>query len=76
MTAVGVGGTFPQMRTLEVKVPEDVAMKAEAAADKHGVTIEQLLRTSLDEKLARDAELEDAVKDVLAENAELYRRLA
>jgi hypothetical protein len=40
------------------------------------VTLEQLLRLSLDEKLARDAELEEAVTDVLAENAELYRRLA
>ncbi|HEY0139882.1 MAG TPA: hypothetical protein VGF48_03240 [Thermoanaerobaculia bacterium] len=40
------------------------------------MTVEQLLRVSLDEKLARDAELEEAVRDVLAENAELYRRLA
>lgn len=59
-----------------MQVPDDLAVKAEAVANKHGVTIEQLLRTSLDEKLARDAELEEAVKDVLAENAELYRRLA
>lgn len=64
------------MKTLEVQVPDDVAVKAEAIAIKRGVTVEQLLRASLDEKLARDAELEDAVRDVLAEHAELYRRLA
>jgi hypothetical protein len=55
---------------------DDVATRAEAIANKRGVTLEQLLRLSLDEKLARDAELEEAVTDVLAENAELYRRLA
>jgi antitoxin component of RelBE/YafQ-DinJ toxin-antitoxin module len=64
------------MKTLELQVPDDIAVKAEAVANKHGVTVEQLLRVSLDEKLARDAELEDAVRDVLAENADLYRRLA
>jgi antitoxin component of RelBE/YafQ-DinJ toxin-antitoxin module len=64
------------MKTVELQVPDDVATKAEAVAIKHGVTIEQLLRLSLDEKLARDAELEDAVREVLAENGELYRRLA
>jgi antitoxin component of RelBE/YafQ-DinJ toxin-antitoxin module len=64
------------MKTLELQVPDEIAVKAEAVASKHGVTVEQLLRLSLDEKLARDAELEEAVRDVLAENADLYRRLA
>lgn len=64
------------MKTLALEVPDDVALKAEAVASKHGVTLAQLLRASLDEKLARDAELEEAVSAVLAENAELYRRLA
>lgn len=64
------------MKTLELEVPDDVAVKAAAMANKHGVTLKQLLRLSLDEKLARDAELEEVVADVLAENAELYRRLA
>jgi antitoxin component of RelBE/YafQ-DinJ toxin-antitoxin module len=64
------------MRTLELQVPDEVASKAEAVANKHGVTIEELLRASLDEKLSRDAELEIAVRDVLVENAELYKRLA
>jgi hypothetical protein len=62
--------------TLELQLPDDVAMKAEAIASKRGVTVEQLLRLSLEEQLARDAQLEEAVRDVLAESAELYRRLA
>jgi antitoxin component of RelBE/YafQ-DinJ toxin-antitoxin module len=76
LTASCVRGTFIRVKTLEIHVPDEVATKVEAVASKHGVTIEQLLRLSLDEKLARDAELEEAVRDVLAENAELYRRLA
>ena len=64
------------MKTLELQLPDDVAEKAEAVATKRGVTVEQLLRVSLDEKLARDGDLEEAVREVLAENAELYRRLA
>jgi hypothetical protein len=64
------------MKTLELQLPDDVAVKAEAIASKRGVTVEQLVRQSLDEKLARDADLEEAVREVLAENAELYRRLA
>jgi predicted transcriptional regulator len=64
------------MKTLELQLPDDVAVKAQAIATKRGVTVEQLVRQSLDEKLARDADLEEAVREVLAENAELYRRLA
>lgn len=64
------------MRTLELHVPDDVATKVETIARQRGVTVEELLRASLDEKLARDAEFEDAVRAVLAENAELYKRLA
>lgn len=64
------------MKILELPVSDDVALKVEAIANKRGLTVEQILRASLDEKLARDAELEEVVRDVLAENAELYRRLA
>lgn len=64
------------MKTLELQVPDDLANRAEAVAGKRGLTVEELLRLSLDEKLARDAELEETVDAVLADNAELYRRLA
>jgi predicted transcriptional regulator len=64
------------MKTVELLLPDDVVVKAQTIASKRGVTVEQLVRQSLDEKLAREAELEEAVREVLAENAELYRRLA
>lgn len=64
------------MKVLELHLPDDVALQAEAIATKQGLTIEQLLRQSLAEKLARDADLEETVREVLRENAELYRRLA
>lgn len=69
-------GRFVRVKTLELHVPDDVALKVAAVAIKHGVTVEELLRLSVDEKLARDAELEAVVSDVLSENAELYKRLA
>ena len=64
------------MKTLELHLPDEVASEIEAIAIKRGLTVEELLRLSVDEKLARDAELESTVRDVLAENAELYKRLA
>ena len=76
MTGSPDHGSFVSVKTLELHVPDDVATKVEAAANRHGVTVEELLRLSVDEKLARDAELEEAVRVVLAENADLYRRLA
>lgn len=64
------------MKTLEVQVSDEIANQAAAVADKRGLTVEELLRRSLDEKLSRDAELEEVVRQVLDDNAELYGRLA
>ena len=64
------------MKTLEVRVPDDIASKIERAAHDRGLSVEELLRSSVEEKLARDAEFEDAASRVLAKNAELYKRLS
>jgi len=40
------------------------------------VSVEELLQSTIEEKLARDAEFEDAATRVLAKNAELYERLS
>ena len=64
------------MKTLEVRLPDDVASKIERAADERGVSVEELLRSSVEEKLARDAEFESAASRVLSKNAELYKRLS
>lgn len=63
-------------RRVEVEFPDDLASRAEQAAMEHGVSVEQLVRLSVEEKIQRDAEFEAAVGKVLDKNAELYRRLS
>lgn len=64
------------MTTLHLEVPDEVASRIKEAAVERGLTVEQLVTTSVEEKLARDRTFESAVDTVLAENAELYKRLA
>jgi ribosome-binding protein aMBF1 (putative translation factor) len=64
------------MKTLELQVSDEVASRVKEAANARGVSVEELVRLSLEEKLLRDAEFEAATKRVLVENAELYKRLA
>jgi len=62
--------------TLELGISEELAARAAEAARRRGVSVEELLLASLEEALARESEFESVVGAVLAENAELYRRLA
>ena len=65
------------MRTIEFSLPETTADRLEDAAQRLGVSPEDLLRVSVEEKLARlDEEFQDAVEQVLSKNAELYKRLS
>ena len=65
------------MRTIELNLPEAIANRLEDAAQRLGVSWEDLLRVSVEEKLARlDEEFQDAVEQVLSKNAELYKRLS
>ncbi len=64
------------MKTLEVQVPDEIAAKVERAAERSGLSLEELVRVSLEEKLARDEAFDAAAKHVLAKNAELYERLS
>ncbi|GAC1661795.1 MAG: hypothetical protein NVS9B15_25310 [Acidobacteriaceae bacterium] len=64
------------MRTLEIRIPDEVASKIEEAASQRGVSVEQLVQTSVEEKIQRDAQFEKVVKHVLEKNAELYQRLS
>lgn len=64
------------MKTLEIHVPDEVALKVERVAHEKGVSIDELVRTSLEEKLARDEEFDKASAHVLSKNAELYKRLS
>ena len=64
------------MKTLEIHLPDEVAARIEAAAHTHGVSVGELLQSSVEEKLARDADFEKAARKVLTKNAELYERLS
>ena len=65
------------MKSLEVQIEEPTVDRLEAAARKLGITPEELLRVSVEEKLARlDESFLTAVEQVVSKNAELYRRLA
>jgi len=64
------------MKTLEIHLPEEIASKIESAANDRGISIDQLLQASVEEKIERDAQFESAAGRVLEKNAELYRRLS
>ncbi|MCU1348470.1 MAG: hypothetical protein JWO56_1500 [Acidobacteria bacterium] len=64
------------MKTLEIHVPDEIASKIERAARERGISVEQLLQASVEEKIQRDAQFEAVAARVLEKNAELYRRLS
>jgi hypothetical protein len=64
------------MKTLEIHVADEVASRIEQAAQAKGVTLDELVRISLEEKLTRDEQFDTAATYVLAKNAELYKRLS
>lgn len=65
------------MKTLTIQLPDDTAEAADEAARRLGLSVEALVRTSVEEKLDRlDLEFEQAARHVLEKNEELYRRLA
>lgn len=64
------------MTTIEIMLPDDVASRIAQAARERGLSVDELLRNSILEKLDRDAEFESASARVLSKNAELYERLS
>jgi predicted transcriptional regulator len=67
---VGVSKTF------EVQVPDELASRIEQAATARGLSVEQLVKISVEEMIEREADFESATARVLEKNAELYRRLS
>lgn len=65
------------MTTLTINLPDDQARKLHDLAKKTGASPEELVRTSIEEWLARpELTFADAADYVLEKNRELYRRLA
>ena len=72
-----IGGTVQNMKALTVNLPEPTASRLEAAAQQLGVSLDDFLRMSVEEKLARvDDSFRDAIEKVVSKNAELYKRLS
>lgn len=65
------------METLELNLPEPIATKLKESAERLGVSPEELLVSSLEEKLAQlDEQFNGASDYILNKNSELYKRLA
>jgi metal-responsive CopG/Arc/MetJ family transcriptional regulator len=65
------------MSTITVSLPEKRLAELSEMANQLGVGPEELVRASVEDLLTRpEADFEQAMKHVLKENAELYRRLA
>jgi hypothetical protein len=71
-----LNGYIPLVKTLEIHISDAVAAKIEQAAEDKGVSIDELIRISVEEKLARDDQFERAARYVLTKNAELYEWLS
>ena len=64
------------MSTMIFELPEEQAVKLEAAARRDGLPLEELLRKLTDEYLDRMTKFEVASEYVLKKNAALYSTLA
>jgi antitoxin FitA len=64
------------VKTLEIHIPDEVATQIEQAAQAKGLSVDELVRASVQEKLARDEQFAKATRYVLKKNAELYERLS
>jgi predicted transcriptional regulator len=65
------------MTSLEIRLDETTALRLQQAAEQLGLTTEDLLRLSVQEKLDRLEEVFRSAADyVFDKNTELYRRLA
>ena len=65
------------MKTIEIQLSEQTALKLEKAAERLSLSPEDLLLISVEEKLTQlDEEFRNAAAEVLQKNADLYRRLA
>lgn len=65
------------MTMLRFDISDEKAEALKEAADRMGLSIEELLRATVEDALHRlESDFETAAEKVLQKNAELYRRLA
>jgi hypothetical protein len=64
------------MGTITIMLPDERLSRLEDRAAERGITVEELVRLSVDELLAKpDQVLEQAVSRVMDKNKDLYERL-
>jgi len=65
------------MNTITIELPNERLQKLQAMAQKFGVSMEELVRVSVEDMLTQPEEqLRKAAEYVLKKNTELYKRLA
>ncbi len=65
------------MESITINLPDRLASELKDAANKIGLSVDDFVKASLQEKLSLlDRDFQSAVERVLEKNAELYRRLA
>jgi len=64
------------MSTLTITLDEDKLRSLQETAGRLGMTVDDLVRVSIDSYLARQQSVLEAMEYVLHKNTELYRRLA
>lgn len=64
------------MASLTITLKEDQLDRLRKIADELGVSMEDMVQTTIDELLTRRERFQQAADYVLDKNAELYRRLA
>lgn len=65
------------MSSITITLSDEHMLRLRKAAERYGVSPEELARVSIEELIARpDEEFEQAARYVLKKNEELYRRLA
>jgi len=65
------------MESITINLPDRLASELKDAANKTGLSVDDFVKASLQEKLSLlDRDFQSAVERVLEKNAELYRRLA
>lgn len=65
------------MESITINLPDRLASELKDAANKIGLSVDDFVKASLQEKLSLlDRNFQSAVERVLEKNAELYRRLA
>ncbi len=65
------------MATITVQLDDSKAALLQEKAGKHGLSLDQLIKASIEDLLAQpEPDFEAAMRRVLAKNEELYKRLA